>query len=965
MATQPRRVTPFVQRMQQVLSELRRGATCAVVIDCGDAALAREKVGQRRLWPLTKQQEQAEQQAASAEDAERAALFDVLSALKFDDVVSSLTLRHLSKLNGASGAVADMIKCNRSLLSLHLDDNFDLAMNGLELAVGISQHTMLQQISVRGCLSPVAFHAILNAAGACTDLRTLSIEFLPKKSVADPSSSALHSKVSVPINVMASLLHSSHKLVALSLAGFPLHGNSLCTLLSAVRAHSSLRALTLRRAQLDDHDAPALISLLSHSARHKLCVLDLSENDRLAMSNGAIVKAIEGNKRMREYSMGGRTFTRRTPMEPFGTMTVPVAVAAAVVVGDEEAAEDSHRVLESKEQDGAEEEEEKEAKNLSTTEPCVPVPDEDKSDGAATAAAAAGDAVASVVATLSAASVEVTVSEPVSPLVIMESPNDEYGEHSVTEPCVPTEEEMQAMLLAAAIRRLAVSSNNASAATARAAAAQELGVPGVPWDAAMHGAEPCVINTTPVLASIGLSVSTSAEVVHLTSSSSSSSPSAPPARSEPNGVTTTTIAPAAVHAAASEEEESLPSSASAAATAAAAAASTSDMAAPVSLSSSSASSSPSSSSSSVLSPSTPPLPSHSPSALSASASSSVSPLSSSAVSVAAVIPAPASELTELMRAEMAAMRDMMQQQMEARLAAQAQQFEATLAARMQQHQLQQQAQLQSPPPPLVSSGALASAASAPSSSAAASSTPLSPASQWHCDICSCVNLSSAADRCTMCLANKKPPRLESVEQYSPHAARPVAPAAAAAAAAGKDVSPAASASFFYVAHAAPSLLPPVVTANPVAMDGIAGGVCGSDDEQGSWSCALCTFVNSAEANGCAMCGQLRSAKEHGAVAEMEPGHMMHAQMQQPKPPQPQVQQQQLLKEPEEPKRSQEQEQEQGPEQKVLAHIQSAAERIVAREDAGAVVSAVRAASSQPYLAPAVRFFSAASLLLPK
>jgi hypothetical protein len=321
-------------------------------------------------------------------------------------------------------------------------------------------------------------------------------------------------------------------------------------------------------------------------------------------------------------------------------------------------------------------------------------------------------------------------------------------------------------------------------------------------------------------------------------------------------------------------------------------------------------------------------------------------------------------LTELMRAEMAAMRDMMQQQMEARLAAQAQQFEATLAARMQQHQLQQQAQLQSPPPPLVSSGALASAASAPSSSAAASSTPLSPASQWRCDICSCVNLSSAADRCTMCLANKKPRRLESVEQYSPHAARPVAPAAAAAAAAGKDVSPAASASSFYVAHAAPSLLPPVVTANPVAMDGIAGGVCGSDDEQGSWSCALCTFVNSAEANGCAMCGQLRSAKEHGAVAEMEPGHMMHAQMQQPKPPQPQVQQQ-LLKEPEEPKRSQEQEQEQGPEQKVLAHIQSAAERIVAREDAGAVVSAVRAASSQPYLAPAVRFFSAASLLLPK
>jgi hypothetical protein len=164
-------------------------------------------------------------------------------------------------------------------------------------------------------------------------------------------------------------------------------------------------------------------------------------------------------------------------------------------------------------------------------------PGVEDSKSKSTAGASASAAPLSSRASLIAEDQLITEPQPVSPIGLAPPPRrlqpsgqgqaeaelSANDNDTVTEPCVPTKEEMQAMTLAAAIRHAAASNSNAATNSAARAVVgdQELGVPGVPWSAAVHGAEPCGTNTPPVVANAPSSAAAGLSPAAVLSSSSS------------------------------------------------------------------------------------------------------------------------------------------------------------------------------------------------------------------------------------------------------------------------------------------------------------------------------------------------------------------------------------------------------------------------------------------------------------
>jgi hypothetical protein len=364
-----------------------------------------------------------------------------------------------------------MLGAHRSLLVLDIDVRLPNAEVGATFAAGLRNNHALEQLYLHGQMTIQPWRDILNALQQGRRLRVLHVDF---------SHDTARTILSQTMAELVALLRTNLQLCSLGINHSELHGGPLRQLVDVITAHPKLRmgCITLRDNRFNDKDAKVLARLLSMPALQVLCL----EGNEFGAKGKSLLRSGESLQVFLDWndSAASRKYEFEEEDEEY-----PAHTNGKLSAGS--GGGDSDRPL-----------------NLAGGEQ-------------------PGCAAASVDRSVTADEQSITEPQPVSPIGLPVpsrrlQPSDQgqaeaeaeaelsaNDNDSVTEPCVPTKEEMQAMTLAAAIRRAAASS--ASSNVARAAVAeQELGVPGVPWDAAVHGAEPCGTNTTPVVANAPSSV---------------------------------------------------------------------------------------------------------------------------------------------------------------------------------------------------------------------------------------------------------------------------------------------------------------------------------------------------------------------------------------------------------------------------------------------------------------------------
>jgi Ran GTPase-activating protein (RanGAP) involved in mRNA processing and transport len=180
---------------------------------------------------------------------------------------------------------ARMLAVNRSITDIELRDIF---VNGSTLAEGLKQHPTLKCMTLyKLCLGGMG--AILAALLECSELHTLDVAFK-------------HAHFPHDMSNLYTLLHRSCSLHRLHLQHYELSGEPLRRLADALSVNEHLRSLVLSSSGLEGDDACRLADMLKQN--RILTSLDLSRNDRIGEAGGrTLADALRHNRSLTKLNV--------------------------------------------------------------------------------------------------------------------------------------------------------------------------------------------------------------------------------------------------------------------------------------------------------------------------------------------------------------------------------------------------------------------------------------------------------------------------------------------------------------------------------------------------------------------------------------------------------------------------------------------------------------------------------------